>query len=1291
MSLPKRLSGRVICGRRLIAFAILLPTFACVAAVPAARAQSSWDGTVEVSLDRENPTSGSSIPLNFNNGNSVTYWFRLSKQPDKQPSDPGWWIRIHVDGGVRADGVYKGFRWVPSVGREFDRNSVNDDDPTPWRNVTVTKLENVDIDGDGDVDADDEKARPTSLTFSHEVWDHDAECPIHNVGVISIFSGGNVQPPVVDTNNAPVFSDSSATHELRENIGDAPETSERNIGGRITASDADANTLTYSLENANAFPFTIDSGTGQLKTKIGENYDHEAQPSYTLTVLASDGADSDTIEVTVTITDRNEPPLKPDAPNVQPDPNSMTTLSVSWTAPSNAGRPDISGYNLQYREGTSGNWRNGPQSFDGLNTTLTNLRGNRLHQVRVQAKNNEGNSPWSEPGKARTDNNPPEFSSAIEGPSFPETIGDATAGATNLGAPVRATDPDNDTLTYTLEGAAADSFTIDSRSGQLRTKAGERYDHEAQSTYSVMVRASDATDSDTVPVTVTVTDRDEPPLRPAAPVVSTDGNSTTSLSVRWTAPANERRPAITDYNLQYRKGTSGGWTAGPPNVSGTSRTISGLDEDSAYQVQVQAINDEGTSLWSPSGSGRTNAPGNDPPSITDPGPLSLPENDDGAAIKSAQDVDNLIEASDPDNDPLTFSLEGPDARFFTIHNIDRDTGQIRTRPGVTYDHEARPTYTVTVKVSDGKASATLDVTISVEDLPEVPRTPAAPKVRKAPGDQIGLAVSWNAPPNRGRPPITGYNLQCRDRPGPDDTWRDAPPPDPATDTNKILGFNSCDPNATYNEDASYEVRVQAVNADGESDWSPPGRLTSGLLEGDIVQKSWITRFARTVASQVVKALTGRLAGDVGNHVTVAGIRTDGSARPEALGLGPGRDAAGWRETPGGRSQRDLLLGSSFQFSAGGEKGMPAWTAWGRFGADRFDATKNRVRLNGDVLTAVVGADVARDRWLAGIAVSISDGGGVFSLPDDDEAGKATGQLTNIYGYGRYSVTETVDVWGLLGYGSGKLNFREEDEHDIKVDLAMRMVATGLRTALIPQEGIGFEVALKADAMWVHVKSDLKDRLVAAAGEVTRMRLLVEGSRAFKLWDGSLRVSAEAGLRHDGGDADTGVGLEFGGGVRYAGPGYILSGSANGLMVHGERGFKEWGATGSIRIDPGALGRGLSFTVAPTWGAAQGGAPGGMERLQSHRETPGAGPERGFKPEGRLEAEIGYGLRGPHGAGLLTPHAGLSLSGRGTRRWRAGARWRVVPQTTLGIEGSREETRSRDEADHTIMFRASARW
>ena len=1279
VSLRKRLSGPVFRGRRLIVFSILLSALLSGMAAPGARAQTedpAWldsngnPGRVLVSRDGVNEAS-TPITVNFNGAKSFTYWIKLSAPPNRDgvADSEEWWIRIFVDGVNRIDGIYKGIRWVPSVGWYFNQNTWN-----TWRQITFRVDEDYDEEANG--------PRATSLRITHEVWATNQWCPLHNASPVNVNvdgNGGGGQPPTENTDNPPSFSAETATRSFSENLGGATEISARNIGATVRATGAGP--ITYSLEGTDPASLDIDTGTGQIRTNVGSNYDHEAKPSYSVTVRASNSAGSDTIDVTVTITDRNEPPLKPDAPTVTPDPNDSTTLSIGWTPPSNAGRPDISGYNLRYRAGTSGGWTNGPQNVDGTSATLTMLSGNTFYQVQVQAKNEEGNSPWSDIGDARTDNTAQEFSAAIGDRSFQENLGDTTVGAMNLGAPIRATDEDNDTLEYSLEGTDADSFTIDSRSGQLRTKSGEHYDYEDESSYSVTVKADDGTESVTVPVSITLTDRDEPPLRPAAPVVSTDGGSTTSLAVSWTAPANERRPAITGYNLQYRKGTSGGWTAGPQNVGGTSTTISGLDADSPYQVQVQAINDEGTSLWSPHGSGRTNAPNNDPPSITDPGPLSLPENDGGTATKSAQNVDDPIEASDPNGDPLTFSLLGPDARFFTIETIETNgewRGQIKTRPGVTYDHETRPTYTVTVKVSDGKASATLDVTISVEDLPEVPAAPAAPKVRLAKDGEPGLSVIWDAPPNRGRPPITGYDLEYRT--GPDGEWMTGPQ-DVADTTALITSI------ANFDEELPYEVQVRAKNEEGDGPWSPPGRLGSGLLEGDIVQKSWITRFARTVASQVVKALSGRLADDVGNHVTVAGIRTDGSARPEALGLGPGRDAAGWRETPGGRSQRDLLLGSSFQFSAGGEKGMPAWTAWGRFGADRFDATKNRVRLNGDVLTAVVGADVARDRWLAGIAVSISDGGGVFSLPDDDEAGKATGQLTNIYGYGRYSVTETVDVWGLLGYGSGKLNFREEDEHDIKVDLAMRMVATGLRTALIPQEGIGFEVALKADAMWVHVKSDLKDRLVAAAGEVTRMRLLLEGSRAFKLWDGSLRVSAEAGLRHDGGDADTGVGLEFGGGVRYAGHGYTLSGSANGLMVHGERGFKEWGATGSIRIDPGALGRGLSLTVAPGWGAAQGGA----ERLQTYRETPGAGPERGFKPEGRLEAEIGYGLRGPHGAGLLTPLAGLSLSDRGTRRWRAGARWRVVPQTTLGFEGSREETRSRDEADHTIMFRASSRW
>ena len=123
--------------------------------------------------------------------------------------------------------------------------------------------------------------------------------------------------------------------------------------------------------------------------------------------------------------------------------------------------------------------------------------------------------------------------------------------------------------------------------------------------------------SATIEVAITITDVDEPPLRPAAPVVSTDPNSAMSLLVRWTAPDNPGRPPITSYDLQYRRGTSGRWTDGPQDEPGTSTTLAGLDGGTPYQVQVRATNDEGDGPWSRPGSGQTNVAGNDLPDVRD--------------------------------------------------------------------------------------------------------------------------------------------------------------------------------------------------------------------------------------------------------------------------------------------------------------------------------------------------------------------------------------------------------------------------------------------------------------------------------------------------------------------------------------------------------------------------------------------------------------------------------------------------------------------------------------------------
>ena len=96
-----------------------------------------------------------------------------------------------------------------------------------------------------------------------------------------------------------------------------------------------------------------------------------------------------------------------------------------------------------------------------------------------------------------------------DAPQFPDTetgarsVAENTPAGEHVGAPVAATDADNDVLAYTLSGADMDSFAIDSATGQLLTM--DALDFETKASYSVSVAASDGEDESRVTVTVTVT------------------------------------------------------------------------------------------------------------------------------------------------------------------------------------------------------------------------------------------------------------------------------------------------------------------------------------------------------------------------------------------------------------------------------------------------------------------------------------------------------------------------------------------------------------------------------------------------------------------------------------------------------------------------------------------------------------------------------------------------------------------------------------------------------------------
>jgi len=317
-------------------------------------------------------------------------------------------------------------------------------------------------------------------------------------------------------------------------------------------------------------------------------------------------------------------------------------------------------------------------------------------------------------------------------------VAENSPGGTLVGAPVTATDADGDALTYALSGA--DAFVIDAATGQIRVADGAVLDYETATSYTVTVSATDgknaAGEADptidaTVNVTIDVLDQ-LPPAKPAAPTVAPSAAAPTSvLDVTWTAPANDGRPGITDYDLRYRAVGASQWTAHEIIGVGFAATLQGLEPGTSYLVQVAAANVEGPGPWSDVGLGRTQD-GNKPPVIDPPVDggdrlvRQVAENAPGGAPVGAP-----IAASDADGDALTYTLFGANAFV-----IDAASGQIRVAAGTVLDYESTTSYAVTVGVSDGKDAhgnpdpsidATVNVTIEVLDQAP-PAKPDAPAV-----------------------------------------------------------------------------------------------------------------------------------------------------------------------------------------------------------------------------------------------------------------------------------------------------------------------------------------------------------------------------------------------------------------------------------------------------------------------------------------------------------------------------------------------------------------------------------
>ena len=259
--------------------------------------------------------------------------------------------------------------------------------------------------------------------------------------------------------------------------------------------------------------------------------------------VEDDQGGSNTIEVTINLIDEQEPPETPASPSVSAA--SSTSLTVIWAEPATTG-PDIDGYDVQYREGDSGDFTAWPHTGTGTTATITGRSPGTSYEVQVRARNAEGTRGWSLSGTGSTSaNEPPVFT---DGGSAMRSLDENTTGVQDVGGPVGATDPENTVLTYSLEGTDADAFTIDTRSGQLHTARGETYDYETKRRYVLSVKATDGHGRDrSIPVFIDLTDLNE------APVFIGDGtfdSAENALSAgRVEAHDLDNADGITDYTI----------------------------------------------------------------------------------------------------------------------------------------------------------------------------------------------------------------------------------------------------------------------------------------------------------------------------------------------------------------------------------------------------------------------------------------------------------------------------------------------------------------------------------------------------------------------------------------------------------------------------------------------------------------------------------------------------------------------------------------------------------------------
>ena len=510
----------------------------------------------------------------------------------------------------------------------------------------------------------------------------------------------------------------------------------------------------------------------------------------------------------------------------------------------------------------------------------------------------------------------------------------------------------------------------------------------------------------------------------------------------------------------------------------------------------------------------------------------------------------------------------------------------------------------------------------------------------------------------------------------------------------VLNDTAVEPTETFAVELSDPVRATLADGTGvgtitdDMEHRVERPIRTGLPEvGRAIAFSAVTcRIDRKMSDTRTWDNAGRLAGggfppaaNFGGHAAFGGPGTTFGGSTGAFGDSPFPTQASM--TPGQQLGTLSFLMASQETAEGGGGRVAAWgcgdyrrlSGAGGLGAGSW---------NGEVYSLHVGVDVRLgSNVLAGVSVSRSTGmidyeGGLGSGTD---GGEHDLRLVGVHPFLGWSVTPGLQLWGTVGHAWGELRIVDE-LGGLTGAATLNSGALGLNGRLLTRGAT--TLSLRGEGALAQLTADSATFEVATL-DMWRFRLTTELSHELLFSSGtSLTPWAELGARHDGGDGQTGAGLELGGGLRYRVPqvGLTAEGYGRWLAVH-EGALQEWGVGAMVTIDPGMDRRGLSASVTPSWGETA----SGVQRLW---QQGAAGPAWYGTSRAQVDAQLGYGVPVFGGRSVLTPFGAMNLAGDEARRYRLGGSLATSRWTTLSLEIERWD-RALTAAMHSVMVRGAA--